>query len=96
VGSAKEVRASLPERLSLEPLFPTDQRDTYGVDLFVAFLAVFFTNFAPFAGARAFMSDDALTLPITATAPAPGARLDSSPVDHLMPRSCPTTPVTTP
>jgi hypothetical protein len=49
---------------------------------------------AVFVGA--FLLDAALTLPTTATDPGPGATVDSSPVDHLMRRSRPTTPITTP
>jgi len=59
-------------------------RGTYRVDLFVIFLAVLFGDFVAFAGAVAFLSDDALTLPMTATAPGLGNTVDSSPVDHLM------------
>jgi hypothetical protein len=56
----------------------------------VAFLVV------AFAGAATFFPADFLTLPITASEPGPGIIVDSSPVDHLMRRSEPVTPVTTP
>ncbi len=48
------------------------------------------------ARAEGFLPDGCLTLPMTATAPGPGTTVDSSPVDHLIRRSRPTTSVTTP
>jgi hypothetical protein len=60
------------------------------------FLVPFFADLVAFVRAGAFLPDDFVTLPTTATAPGPGMTVDSSPVDHLIRSSCPMTPVTTP
>ena len=73
-------------------------RRGYLPDFLPAFLAVgvAFLALVPFVGVAAFFPEDARVLPMTVNVPGPGTRVDSSPVDHLMPRSPPLTAVTTP
>jgi hypothetical protein len=83
--------------VQLERLLPPGDRDIYQVDFLMAFLGSFVAfSVVTFADAATFLPADFLTLPMTVNAPALGMTVDSSPVDHLMRRSEPVTPVTTP